>query len=303
MENLKGKTAFITGGASGLGLGIAKACASEGMNVVIVDMRKSAIDEALPYFKDKGLPAYGIQLDVTERAAYEKAADEAENVFGNVHVLVNNAGLACAGGPIYAVQPRESDLAFAVNITGVLNGIQTFVPRMLKHGEPSFVVSTSSKAAVVPCAGTGIYNISKAAVLTMMEQLATDCKGTNVGAAAFCPGPHISGLGVSTTQITEAKLGPKAEQPKIDMGDMPEMDTSTLRTPEEAGKRVVRGIKRGDLYILTHVDFKAGFEKRADAIRKAFPDEPINDAFCSAWPFLIYNDIFEIQSQVPALEK
>ncbi len=94
MENLQGKTAFITGGASGMGLGIAKACAREGMNVIIADFRQSALDEALKIFKDHGWPVYGICLDVTDRVAYAKAADEAEAAFGKIHVLVNNAGIS-----------------------------------------------------------------------------------------------------------------------------------------------------------------------------------------------------------------
>jgi len=302
MEELKGRTAFITGGASGLGLGIAQACADEGMNVVIADMRQSAIDEALAIFKSKGQPAIGVNLDVTDRKAYLTAVETAEQAFGNIHVLVNNAGLACAGGPLYATDPKESDLATGVNITGVLNGIQTIVPRMLQHGEPSYVVSTASKAGLVPCLGTAMYNVTKAAVITMMESLAGDCAGTNVGAAAFCPGPHDTSLGLSSTQITAEKLGEtSAELPKFDPDAPPMFDAAVLRTPIEAGKRVVRGIKRGDLYILTHIEFKDGFAERSAAIMKAFPDEQPNPAFIKEFPFLIKNDIFDKQTQVPAL--
>ena len=98
MENLRGKTAFITGGASGIGLGIAKAFAKEGMNIVIADMRQNAIDETLQLFEENGWPAFGVQLDVSDRAAYTKAVDAAEAKFGNIHLLVNNAGIGCTGG-------------------------------------------------------------------------------------------------------------------------------------------------------------------------------------------------------------
>ena len=101
MEQLTGKTAFITGGASGLGLGIAKACAKEGMNIVIADFRQKAIDEALPIFRDNGWTAHGIRLDVTDRAGYVKAADEAEAIFGKIHVLVNNAGIGIREGKVW----------------------------------------------------------------------------------------------------------------------------------------------------------------------------------------------------------
>src|SRR4030042_7188179 len=100
MKDVKGKVAFITGGASGIGRGIAKACARYGMKVVIADSRQDALDEAMKYFKEKKLPVHPIKLDVTDREAYVKAADEAEKVFGKIHVLVNNAGVASGGGPI-----------------------------------------------------------------------------------------------------------------------------------------------------------------------------------------------------------
>ncbi|HHT16427.1 MAG TPA: SDR family NAD(P)-dependent oxidoreductase, partial [Papillibacter sp.] len=93
MKDLSGKVAFITGAASGIGLGIAKACGEAGMKVVIADLRKNAIDEVIPYFEERGWPVHGIELDVTNREAYAKAADEAEAVFGKIHVLVNNAGV------------------------------------------------------------------------------------------------------------------------------------------------------------------------------------------------------------------
>jgi NAD(P)-dependent dehydrogenase (short-subunit alcohol dehydrogenase family) len=302
MDILKGKTAFITGGASGLGLGIAKACADEGMNVVIADMRQNAIDEALPALKAKGNPALGIKLDVTDRAAYAAAADAVEKAFGNIHVLINNAGIAGGGGPLHGVSPRETDLSISVNITAVLNGIQIIVPRMLKHGEPSYVVSTASKAGLVPCWGTALYNVTKAAVITMMESLAIDLDGTNVGSAAFCPGPHETSLGASSSQVAAEKLGEAPpERLEIDPDAPPMFDMSVLRDPDEAGRRVVRGIKRGDLYILTHIEFKKGFEARAAAISRAFPNDAPDDAFIKEFPYLIANKIFDKQTSVPAL--
>ena len=100
MKDVQGKVAFITGGASGIGLGIAKVFAANGMKVVIADMRQDALDEAMAYFKAKKHPAHAIKLDVTDREAYSRAADEAERVFGKIHVLINNAGVGAGGGPV-----------------------------------------------------------------------------------------------------------------------------------------------------------------------------------------------------------
>ncbi|MDR3209236.1 MAG: SDR family NAD(P)-dependent oxidoreductase, partial [Oscillospiraceae bacterium] len=257
-----------------------------------------------PIFAEKGQPALGLKLDVTDRAAFIAAADAAEAKFGSLHVLVNNAGIANGGGPLYEVSPEQTELATSVNFSAILIGIQTIVPRMLKHGEDSYVVSTASKAGLVPCWGTSMYNVTKAAVITMMESLASDLDGTNVGAAAFCPGPHDTKLGISSTQITAEKLGePPAAAPAFDPDAPPMFDVSVIRNPDEAGRRVVRGIKRGDLYILTHVEFKQGFEARAAAILRAFPDEEPSEAFIKEFPYLIENKIFEKQTAVPALDK
>jgi NAD(P)-dependent dehydrogenase (short-subunit alcohol dehydrogenase family) len=306
MENLSGKTAFITGGASGIGLGIARACAREGMNVVVADMRQDAIDETMRAFRENGWPAIGLKLDVTDREAYVKAADEAEAAFGNIHLLVNNAGIGCAGGPLWNVSFKETDLALSVNLVGVLNGIQVIVPRMLKHGEGGHVVSTASKAALLPVPGCGLYNVTKSAVVGIMETMAEDLEGTTVGASAFCPGGYQTNLGASSAAVTAELMGddaptaPPPPPPPKDGGAMPNWD-GLIRPADDAGERVVRGVKRGDLYILTHAEFKDGVEARAKAIVRAFPEETPNPRYGEVFPFLTYNAIFDKQTQVPAL--
>ncbi|NLO48895.1 MAG: SDR family NAD(P)-dependent oxidoreductase [Clostridiales bacterium] len=309
MENLKGKTAFITGSASGIGLGIAKACAKAGMNVVIADMRQSALDEALSIFKKSNWPAIAIRLNVTDREAYKEAADKAEEAFGNIHVLVNNAGIGCTGGPLWEVSHKDTDLALSVNLTGVLNGIQEILPRIIKHGEGGHIVSTASKAALLPVPGCGLYNVTKAAVVGIMESLAMDLVGTNIGASAFCPGGYITNLGLSSSEVTAELTGEKPTPPPIPAQNedepMPSMAewNELLRSPDDAGERVVRGIQRNDLYILTHAEFKDGVKSRTDAIIRAFPDEVPNKRYGEVFPFLTYNAIFDKQTQVPALEK
>ncbi len=150
MKDIKGKVAFITGGASGIGLGIAKAFTKYGGKVIIVDARQDALDEAMKYFKEKKLPAHPIKLNVTDREAYVKAADEAEKVFGNIHVLVNNAGVGSGGGTIERLTYKDWDYSMGVNVGGIINGIMTIVPRIMKHGEGGHVVSTSSTCGISP---------------------------------------------------------------------------------------------------------------------------------------------------------
>ena len=306
MENLRGKTAFITGGASGIGLGIAKAFAKEGMNIVIADMRQNAIDETLQLFEENGWPAFGVQLDVSDRAAYTKAVDAAEAKFGNIHLLVNNAGIGCTGGPLWSVTHKDTDIAVRINLIAVLNGIQEIVPRMIKHGEGGHIVSTASKAAIVPVPGCGLYNVTKSAVAAIMESLASDLTGTNIGASAFCPGGYQSNLGASSTEVTARILGEEpAPPPAPPSGAAAEAMMASwsevIRSTDDAGARVVRGVKRGDLFILTHSEFKEGIEVKLEAVRKSIPADEPNPRYAEVFPMVVYNDIYEKQTQVPAL--
>ncbi|MDR3209619.1 MAG: SDR family NAD(P)-dependent oxidoreductase [Oscillospiraceae bacterium] len=314
MENLKGKTAFVTGGASGLGLGIAKALAAEGVNIVVADLRQAAIDEALPQID---APTLGIKLDVSDREAYKAAADAAIAKFGKIHILINNAGIGGANGPLWSVSAKDTDFALRINILGILNGIQEIVPRMLEHGEGGYVVSTASKAGLIPVPGCGLYNLTKQAVIGITETLASDLP-EGYGAAVLCPGPFTTNLGMSGQEVQAELLGEKlpppptfapppapaegedAPPPPPAFGGFGDVDFSRIqRDPLEAGKRVVRGIKRGDIYILTHVEFKKGFEARANAILRAFPDEEPYDGFAKVFSFLANNPVFEKQTQVP----
>lgn len=304
MDNLKGKVAFITGSASGIGLGIAKACGRAGMKVVIADMRKKAIDEVLPFFKERGWPVHGIELDVTDREAYVKAADEAEAVFGKIHLLVNNAGVEVPKNPIWKSSYKDVDFIVGVNIKGVLNGIMTIVPRILAHGEGGHVVSTSSQSGMSVVPGFTLYNMTKAAVLAIMETLASDLSGTNVGASAFCPGPVAGNLKNTSKEVRPDSLknddepapAPAPAAPPVS-GSMPAIDFSKLTmSAEEAGERVINGIRRNDLYIFTHTEFAAGVKSKADAMLRAYPDQPINPDFNKAFGFLTRNPIYDTQT-------
>jgi NAD(P)-dependent dehydrogenase (short-subunit alcohol dehydrogenase family) len=309
MENVKGKTAFITGGASGIGLGIAKACAKAGMNIVIADMRQKAIDEVLPLFTENGWPVLGIELDVTDREGYAKAAAEAEAKFGKIHVLVNNAGIGVPEGKVWTDSYKDVDLMIDVNLKGVLNGIMTIVPYILKHGEGGHVVSTASKAGVVPVPGFTLYNSTKRAVIAVMETLASDLADQNIGSSVFCPGPFQTNLGQSSGEVRAKHLGVEmpapTPPPKRDgaQPEQPQIDFSKIiRSADEAGERVLRGILRNDLYIFSHAEFKKGVDARMNAMSRAFPDEVLNEDFDKIFGMLTYNPIFDRQTQVPGFE-
>ena len=321
MKDFKGKTAFITGGASGIGLGIAKAFAKAGMNIVIADFRQEAIDKALPIFKENGWPAHGVLLDVTDREAYAKAADKAEEVYGKIHLLVNNAGVS-AGRNAWDSTWNDWDFIVGINCMSVVNGIKTIVPRMLKHGEEAHVVSTSSTGGVFAVDGCALYNTTKFFVSGLMECCAADLQGTNVGASVLYPGPTNSQLGISSSAVRPEALKNKGEVPFAPpprkegeeppkMPAMPKMPdfTDIFMTPDELGERVVMGVQRGDIFIWTHPEFKAGAQCRNDAQIRAFPDEPITEKRkerAEALKFfgsLTYNPVYEKQTTPPGLKE
>jgi NAD(P)-dependent dehydrogenase (short-subunit alcohol dehydrogenase family) len=308
MKDLKGKVAFITGGASGIGLGIAKACARHGMKVVIADKRQKALDEAMAYFKEKKLPVHPIQLDVTDREAYAKAADEAEKVFGKIHVLVNNAGVG-SGGPVQMTTYKDWDYSVGVNLGGVINGVMTILPRILKHGEGGHIVSTSSTNGI---AATGVsvpYCTTKFAVAGMMEALATELQEKGIGASVLIAGPNRTNLGQSSFENRPDHLRNEGETwpPKPPPGApnrprrSPEEMMTAFIDPVETGERVVRGIRNNDLFIHTHPEFKEGYIARHDAIIRAIPDEPKNQKrydIISTFGTVFYNDIYDKQKPV-----
>ena len=305
MDKLKGKTAFITGGASGLGFAIAKAASDSGMNIILADLRRPVLDEALKKFKDMGVDAYGIELNVVDREAYEKAAAEAVSKFGNIHLLCNNAGIGCTRGRLWEVTADDTDVAIDVNLRGVLNGIQAILPGMIKHGEGGHVVNTSSKNGLLPPATLGLYNMTKGAVVCLTETLAAELP-EGYGASVFCPGPFHTTLGQTSLEVPALLRGetppPAAERPPMDFGDEvlhfdPQSARERTMPAELAGKLVIRGVRRGDLYIITHSEFYEGVKARYDAVLRAFPKDPPNEAFKAMMSFLTYNPVFALQRE------
>ncbi|MEZ5891765.1 MAG: SDR family NAD(P)-dependent oxidoreductase [Parvularculaceae bacterium] len=305
LKDVSGKTAFITGGASGMGLGMAKAFARHGMKVVIADIRQHALDEAMADFSETNFPVHAVRLDVTDRDQWMRAADETEKVYGKVHLLVNNAGVGLAGKPMQNATYKDWDFNLSVNVGGVVNGLVTFLPRMLAHGEAGHVVSTSSTGGFSAVGGAGLYCTAKYAVAGMMESLATDLQGTNLGASVFFPGPVRTSLGQTTQEVRPAHLrdeAPAGDAPRL---HIPPFDPNVFMDPVEVGERVLRGVRHGDLFIMSHPEFRDGLAARNNALLRAIPKDAPNEeraAVVKLFGTLIYNPIYDKQDEVPALE-
>jgi NAD(P)-dependent dehydrogenase (short-subunit alcohol dehydrogenase family) len=287
MEEVAGRTAFITGGASGIGLGMAKAFTAAGMNVVIADLRPDHIETAMEDL-DRGR-AHAIELDVTDREGFARAADEAESVFGNVHVLCNNAGIGILGSATDA-RYDDWDWGLGVLLGGVVNGIQTFLPRMRAHAEGGHIVNTSSMAAVVPIPGAAIYTTAKAAVVALSESLRSDLADEPIGVSAFCPGPVQTNIREGGRMRPERYRDSGYLELERQLEERP--NSPFWMDPLECGERVLAGIRRDDLYIFTHPEFREGADERFRAMLASFPDEPLNEERAEAISFLISNPIF-----------
>ena len=187
MEDLSGKTAFVTGGASGIGFAMAQAFLNEGMNVVIADVDADALASAEAALVGSNAEVMAVQLDVTDRAQYAAVADAVEAKLGAVHVVCNNAGVY-RGGSMDQVTYEDWDWVMGVNVGGVVNGLQTFVKRMQAHGQGGHIVNTASMAGITTASGLGVYNTSKFAVVGMSEALRGDLEPHGIGVSVLCPG-------------------------------------------------------------------------------------------------------------------
>jgi NAD(P)-dependent dehydrogenase (short-subunit alcohol dehydrogenase family) len=277
MKDVAGKVAFITGGDSGIGLGIARAFTDAGMKVAITYRTKSHLDEAMTYLKSAGDRVHAIELDVTDRAGFEKAAVETLKIFNKVHVLVNNAGVGVIGGLSIATYD-DWDWAMGVNVTGVFNGVRTFLPRIQAHGEGGQVVATSSLAGLLGHGPAGVYTASKFAVVGMMEALRNELDGTNIGVSVFCPGIVNTNIGKSNRN-RPASLSDSGFKPDPKMMARMQEAMKDMRGPPpgmdalEAGQRVLRGVRNNDLYILTTPEFEDEFRARGEAVVASLPTD------------------------------
>ena len=284
MQELSGKVAFVTGAASGIGLGMAKAFAEAGMKVVITDIRQGALDSALESFGNLADSVRAIPLDVTDRQAWMAAAHEAERVFGPVHLLCNNAGVNI-GGRMQDATYADWDFCLGVNLGGVINGIQTFVPRMVAHGRGGHIVNTSSMGGLSASANAGLYCTSKYAVVGLSESLRAELAADGIGVSVYCPSAVQSELFESTAQVRPEALADSgaAPPPAPDFASRAASPIfATAMTAQEAGLRVLNGVRRNDMYILTHPEIRKTLDTRARALLAALPDEPPNEARIAA---------------------
>jgi NAD(P)-dependent dehydrogenase (short-subunit alcohol dehydrogenase family) len=270
MRDVEGRVAFITGGGSGVGLGMARAFLAAGMNVAIADVRADHLEEATAAL---GGNVLAIRLDVTDREAFARAADETERALGNVHVLCNNAGINLFNDIADATY-QDWDWVLGVNLGGVVNGVVTFVPRIKAHRQGGHVVNTASMAAFVAGPGAGIYTTAKFAVHGLSDALRWSLLPHGIGVSMVCPGlvkSKIYESGLIRPEELSTDVTPADEE---FMRILPGLHEAGM-DPDEIGEKVLRAIRRNDFYVFTHPDHREELREIFEQTLAAFPHEPV----------------------------
>ena len=284
ITDVKGKVAYITGGASGIGLGIARVFHEAGMKVVLGYLDDLHIGDALKHFPDNDPRVHAIKHDVMDRDAWERTADEIDKKFGGLQVLVNNAGVGLQA-PASTGTYKDWEWGLGVNLWGPIYGIHTYVPRMLASKQGAQIVTTTSTSGILPGSGAGIYTVAKIAAVGLMEELRHELRTTNIGTSAFIPGLTATNIGQSES-YRPASLkndGPPAVAPGAPPRPFPGAGAPRPRPPAAAGtsggpaavrpmdpmvaaRFVLNGILNNDLYIVAEPEYRVGVEARCNAL-------------------------------------
>ncbi len=274
MRDLAGKTAVVTGGASGIGRAIVARLAREGMRLVVADVEPAALDAAVAELRATGAEATGVQVDVSRFESVQALAARATALYGPVHVLCNNAGVGAQEDvPLWELPLSDWRWTFDVNVWGVIHGCKAFLPAMLAHGEEGHVINTSSgNGGLIVLPFTPIYSTSKAAVSAFTEVLHHQLAGTKIRASVLYPGPNV----VATNIFSAVRNRPERHtrelpqaMPPITLEGLREMFGGKLETtePEEVAEHLLAGIRSDAFYILpSSARTDAGVRARTESV-------------------------------------
>ncbi|MCE2486025.1 MAG: SDR family NAD(P)-dependent oxidoreductase [Desulfurellaceae bacterium] len=266
MQDLADRVAVITGAASGIGQGLARRLAREGMKLVLADIEEAALLEVEKELRLGGTPVLAVKTDVARKASVFALADRAFDAFGRVHIVCNNAGVSGGLGHIWDIPDQDWEWIMAVNVSGVLHGIQAFVPRMIEHGEEGLILNTSSVVGLTT--GTSsVYGVTKHAVSRMTEGLHYDLRaaGSKLRAALLVPGATATNILYADRNRPQDLLVPRNEEAQAALIQRRQARHARLQeigmTPEQLADLTVEGIRQERLYII------ADPERTAQAVR------------------------------------
>ena len=273
MTDVKGRTAFITGGANGIGLGIARAFGRAGAKLALADLDVAALAHAKAELA--ALTAVeSVELDVRDRAAYARAADEVERALGPVSLLFNNAGVA-GGAPAHKLTYELWDWAMGINLYGVINGVQTFLPRMVVRGAGGHIVNTASGAGLAATGNGVLYSTAKYGVVGLSETLHLELAAAGIGVSVLCPGPVATDIVARSAKVQPAEREPPSEEQRKLVAQRLALATRILQagvSPDTVGEMVLDAVLGNRLYIHTDRIMANEIEARAKALLAAMPE-------------------------------
>jgi NAD(P)-dependent dehydrogenase (short-subunit alcohol dehydrogenase family) len=262
--DLDGKVSFITGGASGIGLGIARAFAERGVKIALADVDPITLDKAAAELEAGGATVLPVQLDVTDRSGWAAAVKKTEAALGPVQILVNNAGVSTLGLKFDEVPPEMWDKVIAINLTGVYNGVHYFLPGIRAAGG-GHIVNTASMGGLIGVPTLSPYSASKFAVVGLSEVLRAELAPDGIGVSVLAPG----GVRTNLWRTSRAVRGlPDTDVPPDDVSG--QSATGPGMDPYVVGKWVLRAIDNDELYVITHPEMKPGVEDRSEKLLAAF---------------------------------
>ena len=283
ITDVKGKVAYITGGSSGIGLGIARVFHEAGMKVVIGYLDEQHIGDALKLFPAGDPRVHAIKHDVMDRDGWERTADEIEKKFGVLQVLVNNAGVGLQA-PASTGTYKDWEWGLGVNLWGPINGVHTYVPRMLASKQGAQIVTTTSTSGILPGSGAGIYTVAKIAAVGLMEELRHELRNTNIGTTCFIPGLTATNIGQSESYRpaslkndgplavapgAQPRPAPGAGAPRPPRPPAAPASSPILARPQDpmvVARLLLDGILHNDLYVVAQPEYHAGVEARCNAL-------------------------------------
>ena len=271
MKEFRGKVAVITGAASGIGRGLAERCVQEGMKVVLADLDEAALAQTERELKDAGADVMAVRTDVSKSGDVDALARRALGAFGAVHLLFNNAGVG-AGTTVWESTLADWQWVMGVNLWGVIHGVRTFVPLMLKQADECHIVNTASMAGLVSGPALGVYKVTKHGVVSLSETLCCELAlmGAKIGVSVLCPG------GVNTrimdsernrpAELQNASASESAHPAVAQAEEMLRRLVETGLSPSQVAEAVFDAIRNERFYILTHADWKPLVQKRMNDI-------------------------------------
>jgi NAD(P)-dependent dehydrogenase (short-subunit alcohol dehydrogenase family) len=272
VETFQGRAAVITGGANGIGFATAREFARRGARVMLADIDQSALDDAVANLGADGVDVQGVVCDVRKLDDVGHLADEAFRVFGDVHVVFNNAGIAYAG-PIEQTSHDDWRFVIDVDLWGPIHGVEAFLPRLIAQQADSHMVFTSSFAGLIPNVGLGPYCVAKYGVVALAETLSREVRPKGIGVSVLCPMIVETNLLANTERVRSDEYGPAHSEAETVQQLASAPDDDSVLNAEDVARLTADAIAANRLYVLPHRAARDSIRRRFERIDRTFEDQ------------------------------